>query len=561
MTAGLRREIEELPAGLVADLGRAAAYPPEARADRELAPVQTHISHVFLTATRVYKLRKAVAFPFLSFATRAERNADCLRELRLNRRLAPDVYLGVAPLLRRDGGFAVGETGEALAPGGAGGRAPEHCVVMRRLPDGRDAQSLLAAGRLERGMVEAAAERVAHFHEGHRLGRPAPFAPDEWLARCEAPVLENLRLLREDAPGSPLAERAARVETAARRWLRERARDFEERRVRGLAVDGHGDLQLQHLWFEGDRREPLIIDCTEFNEDFRRIDAASEVAFLAMDLRYRGSADLAALFLRRYARETDDFHLYAVLDYFVSYRAAVRSKVAELASREPEIDARQREAAAASAERHLRLAEEALAESGPGALVVLCGTVGSGKSTAAELLADATGGAVVSSDRTRKRMAGLAATERVSGEREQALYSAEQSERVYAGLLERAEPVVRSGRVAVLDATHASRARRERALAWARERGVAARLVQTTCAREEALARLARRRESGRDPSDAGPELYRASIQGFEPPEEWPAADRTEVDTSAPGWRDALEALARRVADASHCEPGGSASD
>ena len=110
--------------------------------------IQTHISHIYLTRDRVYKLRKAVVLPFLSFGLRSERNGDCLREVALNRRLAPDVYLGVAPILPRAGGWAVGEVADALAhapgdaaeqPGVVPGEAYEHCVVMRRLPEGRDA--------------------------------------------------------------------------------------------------------------------------------------------------------------------------------------------------------------------------------------------------------------------------------------------------------------------------------------------------------------------------------------------------------------------------------------
>lgn len=159
--------------------------------------------------------------------------------------LAPDVHLAVAPLLRRNGRWQVGEVGEELSAAEGPAGTPEHCVVMRRLRSGADAQSLL-----------------------------------------------------------------------------------EERRVTGRAVNGHGDLQFAHVWFDGPAFEPSIIDCTEFNEDVRRIDAASEVAFLAMDIRYRGQHELAEQFLARYAHRADDFSLYALVDYFAGCRAAIRAKVA-----------------------------------------------------------------------------------------------------------------------------------------------------------------------------------------------------------------------------------------
>lgn len=191
--------------------------------------------------------------------------------------LAPDVHLAVAPLLRRNGRWQVGEVGEELSAAEGPAGTPEHCVVMRRLRSGADAQSLL-----EKGMLSS------------RL-----------IPRC-------------------------------RRWLDRRREVLEERRVTGRALDGHGDLQLAHVWFDGPAFEPSIIDCTEFNEDFRRIDAASEVAFLAMDIRYRGQHELAEQFLARYAHRADDFSLYALVDDFAGCRAAIRAKVAlkHLAKRE-----------------------------------------------------------------------------------------------------------------------------------------------------------------------------------------------------------------------------------
>jgi hypothetical protein len=299
------------------------------------------------------------------------------------------------------------------------------------------------------------------------------------------------------------------------------------------------------VWFERDDAEPLAIDCIEFSERLRRIDAAAEVAFLAMDLGYRRATGLAARFLRRYARASDDFDLYAVVDYFASYRAAVRAKVASVAARDAAIPAEQRAQAAQSALRHLELAAQALAPRGAGALVLVGGVVGTGKSTAAEALADAVEGVVISSDRVRKREAGLAPTARAGAPPGGGIYTREWSERVYAGLLSRAAPVAASGRVAILDATWATRAQRARAREAARALGVPLRWLETRCAEATALSRLAQRAAAGRDPSDAGPELYARSRAGFEPlaPDEGLAGEA--LDTGAAGWR---EDLARRAA-------------
>jgi aminoglycoside phosphotransferase family enzyme len=153
------------------------AYPDDPSAALGVEQVQTHLSHVFLTGRRVYKFRKAVDLGFVCFTARAERNADCLREVSLNRRLAPDVYLGVAPLLRAP--VRIGPVAEALAQEPGGGPEAEHCVVMRRLPTGRDALTLLTRGALSGEQIERAAALVARFHDRHGLGTPAPFTAEE----------------------------------------------------------------------------------------------------------------------------------------------------------------------------------------------------------------------------------------------------------------------------------------------------------------------------------------------------------------------------------------------
>lgn len=512
---------------------------------RGLDHVQTHLSHVFLASERVYKLRKAVDFGFVSFATRAERNADCVREVVLNRRLAPDVYLGVAPVEGSGGAARLGalrpvRPGEILDP------SREHCVVMRRLPAARDALSLLSNGRLGADALDRLAITIARFHEANRLGRPAPFEREAWLERIRGPVEANFDTLatRTEIVSGEEVERTRRT---SRRAFERLGDTFDARRVAGRVVDAHGDLHLQHVFFEQDDSQPLLIDCLEFSDELRRIDAASEVAFLAMDLRYRRRRDLAESFLAAYARESDDFDLYRVVDFFTSYRAGVRAKVAALAATGSEIDAAQRSRAAESARSHFTLAREALDEAPRGALVVVCGSVGTGKSSAARIASGTLGGATIASDRVRKRLAGLAPTARTRGAEQERLYAAETTESVYVALLERAAPVVASGRAAILDATFSRRRHRGAALAFARERGLAALLVEVRCDAEVARERLARRAAQGADPSDAGPERLAASLASFEPTSECAAGEKLVVETDREGWEARLaDALRRR---------------
>lgn len=523
------------------DLARAAAYPHDETAKGGIRRVDTHISHVFLTGQRAYKLRRPVRLAFLDFSDPAERLADCRREVALNRRLAPDVYLGLAAILRDGNSAAVlGPTMETPSNDPA---AVEHCVVMRRLPAGRDLKSMLERGEAGPAHVDRIAERLAAFHVEHSLGRPAPFAPLEWLASTTAPARANFEALAH-APVSlaPPAEIEEARQLAAA-FADERRGEFEARRAAGRVVDGHGDLHCEHVWFERDDSEPLMVDCLEFRDDFRRIDAASDAAFLAMDLTYRGRADLAARFLRRYAREARDFHLFTVVDYFLSYRALVRAKVASLVAVDETMPAAQRDHAIRSVRDHLDLGLAYLKPRAPGSLVLTCGTIGTGKTTVAEALADASGGVVISSDRLREP----AEERRIDASYGEDRYSDAARAAVYERMLAEAAHVTRSGRTAILDATFSRRAWRGKAAAWARGRGCEAVLVEVVAPRDEVIERLAARATAGNDASEAGPGLYDAMRAEFEEPGEWPDARRARIDTSAASWRDDVEAAAGRL--------------
>jgi len=239
---------------------------------------------------------------------------------------------------------------------------------------------------------------------------------------------------------------------------------------------------------------------------------------MAMDLRYRGHADLADCFLRRYAADSDDFHFYSVVDYFLSYRAAVRAKVGAIAAVEAEVPAAQRQAARASVSRHLDLASEALFSRVQAAVVAMAGVVGTGKSSAAQEVADGLAGTVViSSDPIRKRLAGLDPLERTGAATDAGIYTEAVTQRVYRGLLDRAESVIGSGRVAVLDATFSNPEQRARVATFAKEHRVPFLLLETRCREASALQRLEERERQALDPSCAGPAFDAKSVSRYVP--------------------------------------------
>lgn len=494
-------------------------------ADGSVEWIQTHISHVFLVGDRVFKLRKDVELPFLDFSTRRLRNADCVRELALNRRLSPTVYLGIAQVVCRGDSVRIGPVEEFPKD-----NESEHVVVMRRLPLGGDALSMLQKEELEPRHLDVIAERVQEFHASHGLGSPAPWSADAWFERIAEPVHACLTSLTESNLVSN--ERIGALKSRTHERLTSLRARFEARRLEGRAVDGHGDLHLDHVWFENAADEPLVIDCLEFSDDLRRIDAASEVAFLSMDLCYRNRADLANVLLNAYASRTDDYGLFAVVDFFAGYRALVRAKVAALAARQTTIAEEQRAKARLSVESHLTLAEDFLAPPAQASLIVICGTVGSGKSTVARDLSLTGQGIAIASDRVRKAMAGISATTRTAAKSDEGIYRPDQTERVYQGLLERAVPILEGGRTAILDASFSKRAQRDAARAWAAERGIPIRLIEVRCDPIVAEARLRERERIGLDPSDAGPDFLAVSQARFEAPDEWPAESRQLIWSS-----------------------------
>jgi hypothetical protein len=262
-----------------------------------------------------------------------------------------------------------------------------------------------------------------------------------------------------------------------------------------------------------------------------------------MDLCYRGRTDLAERFLRRYAGESDDFHLYSVVDYFSSYRAAVRAKVAAIAAGESELPETQRRAANESAARHFALAVDTLGASRAGALVLMTGIVGTGKSTAANAIAEALDAAVVvSSDRVRKHLAGRSASDHRGDRADDSLYSEGLTRRVYSGLLERAEPVTGSGRVVVLDATFSRGDHRMQAFEFARARGLPFLIAETRSSQAGTLQRLEDRERRAEDPSDAGPDFYPESVLAFSPVEVPADGVHIVVDTESSSWKEDLQA-------------------
>lgn len=506
-------------AGVVAALSQPAAYPYPVDA---VEVIQTHISVVFLAGDRVYKLKKPIDFGFLDFTTPRRRLAACKAEVRLNRRLCAETYLGVVP---------VRETDDGLHFEGTGGRVVDYAVKMRRLPEERMLDRLLPAGLVTGAMIDELAGVVARFHDraerGPRIDR---YGAPRVIARNWRENFDQTRAFVGATLGHDQDERI-------RAWVAAFQRDarplFERRVADGRVRDCHGDLRLSAVCFRGPG-DICVYDCIEFNERFRYSDVAADVAFLAMDFDRQGRSDLGWRFVRQYVAASGDSGLLDVVEFYQCYRAFVRGKVESFQTVEPEIPAPQRERASERASAAFALADAYTTRQRRPRLIVMAGLSGTGKSALAARLAAGLGATVVASDIVRKALAGHAPTERLGSAFGGGIYTAEQTERTYAAMLVEAERLLAGGRNVILDATYARARHRQAAREMARLAGAGFTCIECVADVETVRARLLARQTDATAVSDAGMDVWREQRKRFEPIDELHSPDHIVVDTAQP---------------------------
>ena len=428
-------------------LSAPAAYPhtPD-RIDFE----QTHISLVALVPPRVYKIKKPVSLKYLDFSTLERRRHFCEQEVRLNRRLAPDTYEGVVPIVDTDEGLRVDGDPDA-------GPVVEVAVAMRYLTPDQFLDARLARGAASAADIDRVVQTLCAFYESR------PSTPEV----AEAGRIDRLRAVTEgnfaEAEGhvghllSHPAHEALRF--YADRFYDQHAGRLHRRRAGGFFVEGHGDLRLEHVHLTDDR--VAIFDCVEFNDEFRHLDVANDVAFLAMDLDRKGHPALARRFVDRMAEGLDDPGLRTVIPFYKSQRAQVRGKVHGLRAAAEEISAAEQARSRAQARHYYQLALR-YAVAGPEPLVVVVmGRPGTGKSTQAEAVARALGWPHLASDRIRKTHVGVPLHEQPDAATRKRLYAAHATDATYAKLRTRALERARRQRSTVLDATFSRTAQRD----------------------------------------------------------------------------------------------------
>ena len=444
---------------------------------------------VFFAGDRVYKLKKPVNLGFLDFSAPQARAAACAREFELNRRYAPDVYLGVAEVRGPDGEVC------------------DHLVVMRRMPASRRLSALLRA----RAPVTAAVRQVARILAAAHASAPrSPQISEQGsrdaLRRRWAGNIEQVRL----APGR-LLDPAAIAETERLAWqfLAGRGPLFDARISGGHILAGHGDLLADDIYCLDDG--PRILDCLEFDDRLRWLDGLDDAAFLAMDLERLGHPELARRFTGWYAGYSGDRAPASLCHHYIAYRALVRAKVACLRCGQGDL---------AAAGQARQLAGLALGHLRAGAitLVLVGGLPGTGKSSLAGAVADRLGYTVLSSDRIRKELSRLPPRQRPAVPYGTGIYAPAVTESTYAELLRRAAGLLARGESAIADASWISA--EHRAAAAATARGADARLVQLRCTAPAHLA-AARMQQRTEGTSDASRQIAEQMAAVMAP---WPEA-------------------------------------
>jgi aminoglycoside phosphotransferase family enzyme/predicted kinase len=479
--------------------------------------IQTHASYVLIAAPYVYKVKKPVNLGFLDFSTLENRRHFSEREVILNRRLCQGIYLGVVPISLNAGRLAFGLRGDAV----------EYAIKMRKLQDRYFTLGLLQRDRVGTEDLDRVVSKLKAFYEGQRPTEEVTM----WgrIKKLKISTDENFRQT-EAFIGSTLSRPAFEaIRLYTENFYNRNAKLFDSRIRKQWIRDCHGDLHLEHVHLAPKRLS--IYDCIEFNDRFRYIDVANDIAFLAMDFDYHGRSDLSRYFIARLADALGDSGMLGLMDVYKCYRAYVRGKVESLRQDEVDVSDSERRESRARAARYFRLAlQYAVCGSEP-RVVVLMGRVGSGKSTLASALGRELGWDIFSSDQARKELAGLPLYTRGGPTVRRRLYSQTTTRKTYVALLRNARKQVKERRSLILDATFSRCHYRDQLRQQLDRAGVAYCFVEAQASEETSKKRLEARERKARELSDARLEDFEMLNRSYEPPLELDLQHRITVGT------------------------------
>lgn len=460
------------------------AYPHETG---KIEVVETHISWIFLTESFAYKVKKPLDLGFLDFSTLEKRRYFCNEELRLNRRLCPELYLSVVPVMQSGDSFFIDGEGKIV----------DYAVKMVRFDRSMELDRMLGAGMLNTMHVDILSSLISGFHQGiPAVKAETGFGHPDNLIK---PMLANFTHTEPTASNRVEAIRLASIE----RWTLEEHQRlnplFLERQRGGFIRQCHGDMHTGNMvWW---KNRIFVFDCIEFNDTLSIIDVISDLAFLFMDLEHAGYPGFAWRLLNSYLMETGDYGALPMLRFYAVYRAMVRAKVTAIRYTQTTDDI-DRERVLQEHFSYLHVAEHYSHTQKP-LLILTCGVSGSGKTTLSVDIAQRVEALLIRSDIERKRLAGFKALERSNKEANASLYTAENSNRTYKRLLDIATLSIREGLRVIVDATFLRAETRKLFLETARQLNCECRILHFHAPKEVVVERVEKRYLKGNDASDA----------------------------------------------------------
>lgn len=459
--------------------------------------IQTHISHVFIGDDFVYKIKKPVNMGFLDFTNLKRRHFFCEKEITLNSRLSPHIYLSVEPIYEKHEQFSFDPL--------PGGNIVEYAVKMKRIPMDCLLFNLIGQGMTLAGQLEAVGGTLSLFHKNAALYQGKKYGGVEAILAATEENFEQIKPFLEITVDKSSYQKLVDY---TRTFIARHGQKFADRKKDGHIRDGHGDLHCQHICLGN---PPVIFDCIEFNEAFRIIDVLEDIAFLLMDLEYRGRFDLSSELFRAYFAHNEEAFDLELLRFYKIYRAVVRGKVESFLARELD-EGTPKERALEAARGYFMLADYYIRCEGkhfnP---IVFMGLSGSGKSTIARRFS--ANAVILRSDSIRKEMAGRVEKEHDYSTYGEGLYTAEMTDKLYTTLLNRAIENALAGKRVIVDATYLKTRRSEEFYRRCVREGLNPFFIQ--CFAEEKILRerIKKRMEENIDISDASLDILEHQLK------------------------------------------------
>ena len=469
--------------------------------------IQTHISYVVLTGKYAFKIKKPVNFGFLDFSTLEKRKYFCEEEIRLNKRICPDIYIGVVPITKKDNNFELQGKGKVV----------EYAVKMKEFPQKKIMTKLLEKEEIDEEILEKICDILNNFYK--RSIRSKEIDNFGSIKTIKKNTDENFNQTKEVIGITITKEKFNYIKSVTNQFLTKKKDVFIKRIQNGLIRDCHGDLHSGNIVVSNNK--VYIFDCIEFNKRFRYSDIASDIGFLAMDLDFQGNSYQSSYFINSYVEKSKDFGIYDVLNFYKCYRAYVRGKVIGFKLNDPYIDKKEKQKIIETASKYFDLAyyyamlfNRELVKFKP-IFFITSGLTGTGKTTVAKKISIDYNTHLISTDEIRKKLEGIEKFERHYDAYNTGLYSPEKMMYTYEKTLEKADKLLKKGESVTLDATFKTKKQRDLALKIAIKNNAIFLILYCKCP-EKFIKKYLERRVKKKSISDGRWEIYLKQKDSFE---------------------------------------------